>query len=105
MPSLGHPDSNSITGNAAAVPRDSGHKDRQSDPAEVLPWLPCLVSLEIPLQHFTIGDLSQLTRGTVVATARQQNSELPLFVNGQLIGWTELEVIDERLAVRVTEVA
>jgi len=102
---MSHSDSNSIAGNPAAFQQDAEHTDSQTDPGEVLPWLPCLVSLEIPLQHFTIGDLSQLTKGTVVATARQQNSELPLYVNGQLIGWTELEVIDERLAVRITEIA
>ena len=102
---MSHSVSNSIAGKTAAFPRDAEQHDNQSDPGEVLPWLPCLVSLELPLQHFTIGDLSQLTEGTVVATARQQNSELPLYVNGQLIGWTELEVIDERLAVRITEIA
>jgi len=73
--------------------------------ADTLPWLPCTVSLEIPLAHFTIGDLSKLGKGSVVTTAYRYLSDIPLYVNGQLIGWTEFEVIDERLAVRITEIA
>ena len=75
------------------------------DPAEALPWLPCTVTLELPLVGFTIGDLSKLAIGTVVTTACPRNSDMPLYVNGQLIGWTELEVIEDRLAVRIMEIA
>lgn len=75
------------------------------NPAEVLPWLPCTVSLEIPLDRFTIGNLSKLTKGSVFSTTCPRNSDVPLYVNGQLIGWSELEVIDDRLAVRITEIA
>jgi len=75
------------------------------NPAEVLPWLPCTVSLDIPLSHFTIGDLSKLGTGSVVTSACRHLSDIPLYVNGQLIGWTEFEVIDDRLAVRITELA
>ncbi|HZD31230.1 MAG TPA: FliM/FliN family flagellar motor C-terminal domain-containing protein [Candidatus Angelobacter sp.] len=75
------------------------------DPGAVLPWLPCTVSLDIPLEHFTIGDLSRLAKGSVLSTACARNGDVPLYVNGQLVGWTELEVIDDRLAVRITEIA
>ena len=75
------------------------------DPAEVLPWLPCTVSLDIPLERFTIGDLSKLAKDSVLSTSCARNSDVPLYVNGQLIGWTEIEVIDDRLAVRITEIA
>jgi flagellar motor switch/type III secretory pathway protein FliN len=77
----------------------------EPNPAAVLPWLPCLVSVEIPLQRFTIADLSSLASGSVVTTACPRNSNVQLFVNGQMIAWTELEVIDDRLAVRITEIA
>jgi flagellar motor switch/type III secretory pathway protein FliN len=88
-------------GSAVAVE----HNAAERNPADVLPWLPCTASLEIPLLRFTIGDLSRLTRGSVFGTACRQNSDIPLYVNGQLIGWTELEVIDERRAARITEIA
>ena len=76
-----------------------------ADPAEVMPWLPCTVSLEIALQRFTIGDLSRLAKGSVLTSACPRNSYVPLYVNGQLVAWTELEVIDDRLAVRIAEIA
>ena len=75
------------------------------DAGESLAWLPCTVTLELPLAHFTIGDLSQLRKGAVVSTACPRNSDIPLYVNGQIIGWIELEVIDDRLAVRIMEIA
>ena len=95
-----------VSSTAPAKRADSSEvKPYRPNPAEVLPWLPCAVSLEIPLDGFTIGDLSNLARGSVVSTACPRNSDLPLYVNGQLIGWSELEVIDDRLAVRITEIA
>ena len=89
-------------------PRTPGQVDVTTQfvsPAELLPWLPCTVSLDIPLQRFTIGDLANLGKGSIVTTAYARNNDVPLYVNSQLIGWAELEVIDERLAVRITEVA
>lgn len=76
-----------------------------TDAAATLPWLPCTVTLEIPLRRFTVADLSRLSVGSVVATACPRNGDVPLYVNGQLIGWAELEVIDDRLAVRIMEIA
>jgi flagellar motor switch/type III secretory pathway protein FliN len=77
----------------------------QRDPAEVLPWLPCTLALDIPVVKFTVGDLLNLTRGSVVETAYHQSSDLPLRVNGQLVGWTEFEVVGDRLAVRLTDLS
>ena len=75
------------------------------DPGKLLPWLPCTVSLVVPVVRFTIGDLLKLDRGSIVETACHHTSDIPLRANGQLIGWTEFEVIGNRLAVRVTELA
>jgi hypothetical protein len=69
-------------------------KHLERDPAEVLPWLPCTLALDIPVSKFTIGE-----------TAYHQSSDLPLRVNGQLVGWTEFEVVGERLAVRLTDLS
>ena len=68
-----------------------------------MPWLPCTLSLEVPVVRFTIRDLLQLTKGSIVETACHQTSDVPLRVNKLLIGWTEFEVIGNRLAVRITD--
>ena len=48
-----------------------------------------------------MASLLTLDRGSIVETAYHQSSDLPLRVNGQLVGWTEFEVVGERLAVRL----
>jgi flagellar motor switch/type III secretory pathway protein FliN len=75
----------------------------QNDPLETIPWLPCTLTLELPVVHFTIGDLLALQKGSIVETACHHTSDIPLRVNQMLIGWTEFEVVGDRLAVRITE--
>jgi len=73
------------------------------DPLDTLPWLPCTLTLEVPVVHFTIADLLALKEGSIVETACHHTSDVPLRVNHLLIGWTEFEVVEDRLAVRITE--
>src|SRR5438309_9284877 len=76
-----------------------------SDPISDFGWLPCKLSLEIPLAKFTVGDLLNLSKGTILETSYHYTSDIPLRANGLLIGWTEFEVIGDRLAARITELA
>ncbi|MGA2671878.1 MAG: FliM/FliN family flagellar motor C-terminal domain-containing protein [Terracidiphilus sp.] len=80
-------------------------KPQELDPCDVLPWLPCTLALDIPVVKFSVGDLLNLHIGSIVETAYHQSSDLPLRVNGQLVGWTEFEVVGERLAVRLTDLS
>jgi len=68
-------------------------------------WLPCRLTLQIPVSEFTLGDLLRMQVGTVVGTATRSTEEIPLSVNGQLIAWIQFEMIGERLAARITELA
>ncbi len=67
--------------------------------------LPCLLTIEISVPGFTVADLVQLTRGRVIATRWTVGQDVPLRINGQLIAWSEFEVVQNRLAVRLTELA
>ena len=82
-----------------------GERETETDRLDRMPWLPCTLSVDLPLVRFTIGDLLQLTEGSIVETACHQTSDVPLRVNHLLIGWTEFEVIGDRLAVRITDQA
>jgi flagellar motor switch protein FliN/FliY len=75
------------------------------DPLSSMPWLPCILSLEVPIPRFTIGDLLMLAEGSIVESSCHHTSDVPLRVNQLLIGWTEFEVIGDRLAVRITDQA
>jgi len=68
-------------------------------------WLPCLVSVDLAIQRFTVRDLLQLEPGSVLETTSLNAEDVPVLVNSQLIGWAEFEVIGEKLAVRLTDLA
>ena len=67
--------------------------------------LPCSVSVEIPVAAFTASKLLQIEAGGVIASQWATTSNLPLKVNGEFIAWCEFEVLGNRLAVRLTELA
>jgi flagellar motor switch/type III secretory pathway protein FliN len=67
--------------------------------------LPCALSVEISVPQFTVGDLVRLAPGRIVASRWIVGQDVPLRVNGELIAWSEFEVVQNRLAVRLTELA
>ncbi|HEY1400179.1 MAG TPA: FliM/FliN family flagellar motor C-terminal domain-containing protein [Terriglobales bacterium] len=80
------------------------------DPPIADPWvrvepLPCLLTIEISVPGFTVADLVRLERGGIIATRWTVGQDVPLRVNGELIAWSEFEVVQNRLAVRLTELA
>jgi flagellar motor switch protein FliN/FliY len=75
-------------------------------PREIWPEaleLPCelYVALEVP--HFTTRDLLSLRVNSLVDTRRREGAHVPVLVNSVMVGWAEFDVIDGRLAVRMTE--
>jgi len=67
--------------------------------------LPCLLTIEISVPGFTVADLVHLQRGRVITTGWTVGQDVPLRVNGELIAWSEFEVVHNRLAIRLTELA
>ena len=67
--------------------------------------MPCTLVLEVPAVQFSVGDLMRLQPGSIVKTSAQQNEDLALHVNGQLVGVVELDVVSDRLAVRILGMA
>jgi flagellar motor switch protein FliN len=67
--------------------------------------LPCLLTIEISVPGFTVADLVHLERGRIIASRWTVGQDVPLRINGALIAWSEFEVVQNRLAVRLTELA
>ncbi len=67
--------------------------------------LPCELSVDLALPHFKVRDFMAVRIGSVLHTGWSMGRDVPLRVNGALIGWGELESISTRLAVRVTDLA
>ena len=68
-------------------------------------WLPCELNAEIPIAAFTVGDLLSLALNSVVDTRTPSDSDVLVSVNGELVAHAELEVVGDRIAVRITEIA
>lgn len=64
---------------------------------------PCLLSIDVPLERFTVRDLLRLRAGVVLESTSASVNAVPVVVNRQTIGWAAFEVIGQRLAVRMTE--
>lgn len=94
----------------ASSSRPAGGKQESSKPWTKLQWelvqeFECELTVDLPMPNFTIGDLLELRRGSVIAAQLRVGRDVPLRLNGTLIGWIEFELVGERLAVRLTELA
>jgi flagellar motor switch protein FliN len=67
--------------------------------------LPCKLTVDLPLPAFRVMDLLALEPGSVIDTHWPVGNDVPLRVNGELLAWCEFEVVENRLAVRLTELA
>ncbi len=68
-------------------------------------WLPCNLSLELPVAHFTVRELLRLAPSRIVPTQWSCGTEVPLRANGQLIGWAEFEPVGDHIEARITDLA
>jgi flagellar motor switch/type III secretory pathway protein FliN len=78
---------------------------RLPDPWSHLQAFGCVLTIDLPVPKFTVRELLQLDRGSIVETRWKEATHLPLLVNGRRVGWVEFEVTGDKLAVQVTELA
>jgi flagellar motor switch/type III secretory pathway protein FliN len=75
------------------------------NPIEDYHWLRCKTIAEVPVPRFTVGDLLHLRKGAVVQTATRVANDIPVTTHNTVLGWGRFEVVNDRLAVRITELA
>jgi len=88
-----------------AAPTVQPKLEAAADPWARVESLPCVLSVEIPVPGFTVADLVRLAKGRVIATRWVVGQDVPLRINGEVAAWIEFEVVRDRLAVRLTELA
>lgn len=71
-------------------------------PIERIAGLPVQLDVRIPVPDFRISDLLGLTPGQVVSSEWPSSDDVPLTSGDVQLVWTEFEVVDQTLAVRVT---
>jgi flagellar motor switch/type III secretory pathway protein FliN len=90
----------------AAEKPTAGQEREHEDPRwRPVLGLPCQLTVDLPLPHFKVADFLALRAGSIIATNWRVAHDIPLRVNGTLIGWAEFEGAGARLAVRLTELA
>lgn len=75
-------------------------------PREIWPAvqeLPCDLYVVLEIPNFTIRDLLSLRVNSLVDTGRREGAHVPVLVNSVMVAWAEFDVIEGRLAVRMTE--
>ena len=77
-----------------------------SDPAwDEAGWLPCKLSVEIPVSRFTLGDLLSLRVNSLVDTRTESDADVPITVNCACIGFGKFDMAKDQVAVRLSELA
>lgn len=94
------------TGGAALVRHAEGSLSEtgleQKLDMERIAALPVRLNVRVPLPDFRVSDLLSLVPGTVVESGWQSSEDIPLSCGDVDLVWTEFEVVDDTLAVRVT---
>ena len=71
-------------------------------PDSLLVRLPVQVDVTIPVHEFRVRHLLALKPGEVIETRWTSGEDMPLAAGEVQLAWSEFEVIDTLLAVRVT---
>src|SRR5436305_1643150 len=87
------------------APSPSPSPSIAKNPVEEYHWLRCKTIVEVPIPKFSVRDLLNLRQGTIVQTATRVANDIPIRINKTLVGCGRFEVINDRLAIRITELA
>lgn len=70
-----------------------------------IPQLPVEVGVSIPVREFRVRQLLALAPGQVIETQWNHGDDLSIAAGDVQLAWSEFEVVETRLAVRVTRLA
>jgi flagellar motor switch/type III secretory pathway protein FliN len=67
-----------------------------------LAGLPMQLDVTVPIPQFRVQDLLALEKGAILESRWPHGDDVPVWCGGVQLVWTEFEVVDQKLAVRVT---
>ena len=106
QPTASKPAVSATVAESALVPSTAGPAvERILQMNAAVSRLPVEVDVAVPIRKFRVRNLLTLSEGSVIASQWVQGDDLPLSAPGAQLAWTEFEVIDQRLAVRITRLA
>jgi flagellar motor switch protein FliN/FliY len=71
----------------------------------LLSRLPVHMAAAIPVAGFTVRDLLQMTAGRLIESAWPGTEDIPLKAGAVQVSWSEFEVVEQHMAVRLTRLA
>ena len=90
----------------ALVPaRPVGSEEGRTDFSGAVARLPVELDVAIPVREFRVRNLLALKPGEVIESQWANGEDLPLAAGEVQLAWSEFEVIDSELAVRITRLA
>ncbi len=84
-----------------AVPPEPAGEDF-FPPNSAVPRLPVEVDVAVPVREFRVRTLLALAPGQLIETTWAHSEDLPLCAGEVQLAWSEFEVVDTELAVRIT---
>jgi len=103
------PGSRNEDAGSALLVREEGESSASSSsafsPDPPLAGLPLQLDVTVPIAAFRVGDLLALEKGTVLESQWAHDEDVPVWCGGAQLAWTEFEVVDQKLAVRVTRIS
>jgi Type III flagellar switch regulator (C-ring) FliN C-term len=93
----------SVPGEPSSNPQDLSRAAlRPFSEDSPLAGLPMQLDVTIPIPGFRVQDLLALETGAVLESRWPHPEDVPVWCGGVQLVWTEFEVVDQKLAVRVT---
>ncbi len=103
------PGSNSESAGSALLVREESEPSASAFPAlsldSLMAGLPLQLDVTVPIAAFRVGDLLALEKGVVLESRWAHDEDVPLWCGGAQLAWSEFEVVDQKLAVRVTRIS
>jgi flagellar motor switch/type III secretory pathway protein FliN len=90
---------------ALAPARATGGEQGAGDFGGAVARLPVELDVAVPVREFRVRNLLTLKLGEVIESQWASGEDLPLAAGEVQLAWSEFEVIDSELAVRITRLA
>jgi len=80
-------------------------EDNQTEFSGPVSRLPVEVDVTVPVRDFRVRNLLALAKGQLIESQWGNGEDVPLSAGDVQLAWSEFEVIEAQLAVRVTRLA
>ncbi len=67
--------------------------------------LPVVLTARVPLAGFKVRDLLRLEQGQLIASQWETTEDIPVRIGRVQLAWSEFEVVEDTMAMRLTRLA